>query len=125
MPGLGLIDTLRSKMQHQTSGGGLLSGGLLSGLGGSSSGGGILSAATGPLQSRLATIQAAGTAQEKIKALTGTLGARLRTGGTGGLFGGLGGSSGGSSTPATDAFQVAGASRFYSTPETPAGISYR
>lgn len=119
-----LIETIRGRMQHQTSGGGLLSGGLLSGLGGSSGGGGILSAAMGPLQSRLATIQTAGTAQDKIKALTGTLGARLRTGGLGGGL--LGGSSGsGSSTPATDAFQVAGASRFYSTPETPAGISYR
>lgn len=117
-----LIETIRGRMQHQTSGGGLLSGGLLSGLGGSSGSGGILSAAMGPLQSRLATIQTAGTAQDKIKALTGTLGARLRTGGLGG---GLLGGSSGSTPPATDAFQVAGASRFYSTPETPAGISYR
>lgn len=120
----GILEQIRSRMQHQTSSGGLLGGGLLSGLGGAS-GGGILSTAVGPLQSRLASIQSAGTVQEKVKALSGTLGARLRTGGTsGGLLGGLGG---GSSTPppATDAFQVAGASRFYSTPETPPGISYR
>jgi hypothetical protein len=127
----GILDALRSKMQHATSGG-LLSGGLLSGLGGGG-GSGILSTHVGITQGRLATAQAAsGGPVAKIQAIlsspTGGLGAHLRAGAGGGLLSGLGG---GASTPAspaptaTDAFQVASAGRIYSAPGAPAGISYK
>lgn len=55
-------------------GGSTASTGILSKLTGS---GGILS--MGPLQGRLAGIQAAATPQAKLQALTGTLGTRLKT----------------------------------------------
>jgi hypothetical protein len=123
----GIIDTIRGKMQHATSGGGLL-GGLGGGglLGGASGGGGVLSVVVGPLQSRLATLQAAGTAQDKIKALSGTLGMRLAA--LKNLGAGSGGSGGGGTTPSAAAhmgYQVSGAGRVYGTPEPPAGIEYR
>ena len=92
-------------------------GGLLSGLGGT----GILSTLVGPLQTRVATSQAAATPQAKVQALVGTLGARLKSGG---LLGGLG-LGGSSSSHAQPAMQVAGASRTFASPTTPAGISYR
>jgi hypothetical protein len=114
----GILDNILGRMRHQTSG----AGGLLGGLGG---GGGILSTAVGPLQARLATLQAAGTIQDKVKALSGTLGMRLKT--PGGLLGGLGGGgSGGAPAPSTDAsYQVSGIGRMFGNPEPPAGISFR
>lgn len=114
----GILETLRGKMAHATSGG------LLSGLGGS---GGILSGQLGLLQSRLATAQAAtGGPMAKIQAVIAnsstTLGARLRSGG---LLSGLGAGSPAAAPAATDSFQVAGASRIYSSPTRPAGIEYK
>jgi hypothetical protein len=88
---------------------GLFSGVLSSGSGILSrftSNGGMLSQATGPLQARLATLQAAGTPKAKITALTGTLGTRLKTiGGSGGLLAGLGAA--GSSAAGSAAQQAA------------------
>jgi len=114
------------------------SSGILSGL---TSGGGILATAAGPLQARLAALQAAATPQAKAQALMGTLGLRLKSGGIlsaggagggilsklgsgGGILSKLGGGTGGA--PTTDsAFQVAGGSRSYATPTPPSGIAYR
>jgi len=113
------------------------SSGILSGL---TSGGGILATAAGPLQARLAALQAAATPQAKAQALMGTLGLRLKSGGIlsaggtggilsklgsgGGILSKLGGGTGGA--PTTDStFQVAGGSRSYATPTPPSGIAYR
>ncbi|MFZ2058381.1 MAG: hypothetical protein WAV54_13315 [Acidimicrobiales bacterium] len=113
----GLLDSFLARTRHATAGGG-----ILSGIGG---GTGILSTAVGPLQSRLASIQAAGSPQAKLQALTTTLGMRLKSGGIlSGLGAGSSGSSGGGTS--TDAsFQVAGASRIYSSPTKPPGIEYK
>jgi len=122
----GIIDEIRNRTRHATSGGGILgglgqNGGLLSGL---TSGGGVLSNALGPLQSRLATLQGAGTLQTKVQALSGTLGTRLKTIGGGSMLGGASGSS--PPAPSTDArYQVAGIARVYGNPSPPAGIQFR
>jgi len=114
----GILETIRGRMTHATSGG------LLSGLGGSG-GSGILSTLTGPLQARLATAQAvSGGPMAKVQAIlagsTTGLGVRLRTLNIGG-----GAAAAAAAPAATDAFQVAGASRIYSSPTRPAGIEYK
>ena len=119
----GILETIRSKMTHATSGG------LLSGLGG---GGGILSAHVGIAQGRLATAQAAsGGPMAKVQAILNSpaagLGAHLRAGigtGGGGLLSGLGGGAT-APAPAADAFQVSSSGRVYASPTKPAGIEYK
>ncbi|MBF6555564.1 MAG: hypothetical protein IVW52_05230 [Acidimicrobiales bacterium] len=95
-------------------------GGILSKL---TSGGGALSTAVGPLQTRMASIQAAGTPQDKIKALTGTLGMRLRT--PGGLLAGLRPTPS-ATGPAADSmrYQGSSAARIFASPTPPHGIEF-
>ncbi len=120
----GILENIRGRFSHQTSGG------LLSGLGGS---GGILSTHLGIAQARLATAQAAsGGPLAKVQAVmsgasTG-LGAHLRT--TGGILSktplGTAPTSAGSTPASTDAaFQVSSAGRVYGVPSAPPGISYK
>jgi len=132
-----IIDTIKGRLRSGTSHS-IGQGGLLSSLTGGSSGGGILSTAMGPLQSRLASIQAAGSPGAKLQALGSTLGARLRT--PGGLLSGFGGAgagggsgsggAGGSTGSATGAstdvgYQVSSSGRVYGSPTPPPGIQYR
>lgn len=130
---MGILDTLRGKMAHATSGGLLSgiggSGGLLSGAGGS---GGILSAHVGIAQGRLATAQSAsGGPVGKIQAILSSpsagLGAHLRAGAGLGLASSLGGGGGSQAgATATDAaYQVSSAARVYASPTSPPGIEYR
>ena len=125
----GILDMLKSRVHHASSGG------ILSSLTG---GGGMLSTAIGPLQARLASVQAAGTPQAKIQAFTSTLGARLRTPGgilsAGGPLANLGknlpglsgGTTGSATGPSMDAaYQVSGAGRVYGSPNPPPGLQYR
>lgn len=121
----GILETIRARVGHQTSGG---AGGLLSGIG---QGGGVLSTTLQPLQARLASVQAAGTLQSKIQALSSTLGTRVRslTAG-GGLLSGLGGagtgSSGtGSSGTSADSFEArSGTARVLANPNPPPGVEF-
>lgn len=96
--------------------------GLLSKL---TSGGGALSTAVGPLQARMASIQAAGTPQAKITALMGTLGTRLRT--PGGLLAGLRPTPSATGGTTTDAmrYQGSSAARVFASPTPPAGIHFK
>lgn len=120
----GVLEAFRARTGHQSSGSGILS--SLTG------GGGILSTAIGPLQSRLASIQAAGSPQAKVQALVGTLGARMKTLSAGGGIlskfqgAGGGGGGGGGGTSADSAFQQqAGVQRVYGNPTPPAGVQFR
>jgi hypothetical protein len=111
----GILDNVLGRVRHQTSG----AGGILSGIGGGS---GVLSTVVGPLQSRLATLQSAGTLQAKIQALSGTLGMRLKTlSAPGGVLSGLG-----TAAPAPSAdLRYQSTQRVYASPVPPAGIRFR